>query len=152
MIVNFKSFSTGCDQPLKCAVEIADTPLIQGQGMHGSFSRADTYNFQAATGPDFKQKFVDRAPSSNADIAVTIAQILKLKPKANGTLIGRVLAEAMPGGAAPAVKRLTVRGKPAENGLATTVLVQAVGDVLYFDAAGFPGRTVGLPAETTAPK
>ena len=37
-----------------CAVEIADTGLQQGQGMHGSFSRADTMNFMAAIGPDFK--------------------------------------------------------------------------------------------------
>jgi hypothetical protein len=35
-------------------VEIADTGLQQGQGMHGSFSRADTFNNMAAIGPDFK--------------------------------------------------------------------------------------------------
>lgn len=148
LIVSFKSFATGCDQPLKCTVEVADTSLEQGQGMHGSFSRADTYNFQAAIGPDFKQKFVDTAPSSNADIAVTIAHILKLKPKSNGKLVGRVLAEALPAGGVPAVKRETMRSKPAGNGLATVLEVQSVGDTRYFDAAGFPGRTVGIPAET----
>jgi hypothetical protein len=37
--VNFRTFSTGCEQPLVCTVEIDDTGLQQGQGMHGSFSR-----------------------------------------------------------------------------------------------------------------
>jgi hypothetical protein len=39
--VNFRTFATGCEQPLLCTVEIADTGLQQGQGMHGSFSRAE---------------------------------------------------------------------------------------------------------------
>src|SRR5262249_53195282 len=63
--INFRTFSTGCDQPLVCTVEIADTGLQQGQGMHGSFSRADTMNFMTAVGPDFKHGFADEAPASN---------------------------------------------------------------------------------------
>ena len=144
IVVNFKSFATGCDLAVKCTAEIADAPLLQGQGYHGSFSRADTYNFQAAIGPDFKQGFVDSAPSNNADIGATIAHILGLKPKGEGKLTGRVLSEAFPGGAAPVVKRTTERAKPAENGLATQLEVQSVAGNRYFDAAGFPGRTVGL--------
>jgi hypothetical protein len=50
----------------------------------------------------------------------------------------------MPGGALPAVKSFTVISDPAENGLRTVLDVQAVDEVKYFDAAGFPGRTVGL--------
>jgi len=99
--VNFRTFSTGCDQPLVCAVEIADTGLQQGQGMHGSFSRADTMNFMAAIGPDFKSGFADEAPASNADVGKTLARILGLKIKDKGKLIGRVLIEAMPGGKTP---------------------------------------------------
>jgi hypothetical protein len=59
IVVNFRSFSTGCAEPVMCTVEIADAGLQQGQGMHGSFSRADTMNFMAAIGPDFKRGFVD---------------------------------------------------------------------------------------------
>ena len=33
---------------------------------------------------------------------------------------------------------------PAPNGLATVINMQAVGETRYFDAGGFPGRTVGL--------
>src|SRR5579864_2396875 len=93
--VNFRTCSTGCDQPLTCTVELADTGLQQGQGMHGSFSRADTMNFMAALGPDFKSGFADPAPASNADIGKTLAQILQLKIEAKGKLVGRVLEEAM---------------------------------------------------------
>ena len=79
IVVNFRSFATGCDEPVLCTVEVADTGLQQGQGMHGSFSRADTMNFMAAIGPDFKAGFVDEAPVSNADIGKTIAHVLGLK-------------------------------------------------------------------------
>src|SRR3954466_3676357 len=54
IVVNFRSWSTGCDEPTNCSVHIADTVLRQGQGMHGSFSRGDTLNFTAAIGPDFQ--------------------------------------------------------------------------------------------------
>jgi hypothetical protein len=33
IVVNFRSYSTGCEQPLLCTVAIADTGLQQGQGM-----------------------------------------------------------------------------------------------------------------------
>src|SRR5262249_50763935 len=102
IVVNFRSFATGCDAPLLCAAEIADTGLQQGQGMHGSFSRADTMNFMAATGPDFRRGFADPAPVSNADIGLTIAHILRLDVAHKGRLLGRVVDEAM-GGPMPKV-------------------------------------------------
>ena len=60
IVVNFRSWSSGCEEPTNCSVQIADTVLRQGQGMHGSFSRGDTLNFTAAIGPDFKSGYVDR--------------------------------------------------------------------------------------------
>ena len=84
IVVNFRSFDTGCGDATLCGVEVADTGLQQGQGMHGSFSRADTYNAMAAIGPDFKAKFTDPAPVSNADVAPTIAKILDLKVPRQG--------------------------------------------------------------------
>ena len=38
----------------------------------------------------------------------------------------------------------TIASKPASNGLKTVVKFQQVFAQRYFDAAGFPGRTVGL--------
>jgi len=146
IVVNFRSFATGCDVPVLCTVEVADTGLRQGQGMHGSFSRADTMNFMAATGPDFKAGFVDEAPVSNADIGRTVAHILKLDIPPHGHLLGRVIGEAMPDGPMPQVEVHSMQSEPGANGLRTILNYQQVGTTLYFDAAGFPGRTVGLTA------
>ncbi len=100
IVVNFRTFSTGCADPLTCAVELADTVLQHGQGMHGTFSRADTIIVGAAIGPDFRAGFTDPAPTSNADIGKTMAAILHLQIHDTGKLIGRVLSEAMPNEAA----------------------------------------------------
>jgi len=144
IVINFRSYATGCDQPVLCTVEVADTGLQQGQGMHGSFSRADTMNFMAAVGPSFKTGFVNDAPVSNADIGKTLAHVLGLKIPFNGVLQGRVIDEAFPNGTAPEVKIWTERAQPGAEGLATILTGQSVGTQRYFDAAGFEGRTVGL--------
>ena len=101
IVINFRSYSTGCERAVMCAVNIADTGLQQGQGMHGSFNRADTMNFMAAIGPDFKSGFVSDAPVSNADVGKTVAQVLGLKIPFHGALMGRVVEEALPGGFDP---------------------------------------------------
>ena len=144
MVLNFRSFATDPGNRYMTAVEITDNNLQHGQGMHGSFSRADTMNFMAAIGPDFKAGFVDEAPVSNADIGLTMARILGLPLHAKGQLLGRVLTEAMRGGAAVRHTKGILRSEPSETGLRTVVQYQTVGRTRYFDAAGFPGRTVGL--------
>jgi type I phosphodiesterase/nucleotide pyrophosphatase len=142
--ISFRSFDTVCGEPVRCTVEVADTVLQQGQGMHGSFSRADTWNFMAMQGPDFKVQFVDPAPASNPDIGRTIAQLMHLDTSDKGRLLGRVLSETLPGGAVPEVSSRVITSEPAANGLATALDMQQVGQARYFDVAGFPGRTVGL--------
>jgi hypothetical protein len=145
IVVNFTSRSTGCEKSVLCAATVADTTLQMGQGMHGSFSRADTWNFMAARGPDFRARFTDPLPASNADIGMTIAHLLQLQIAPKGRLMGRVLGEALNGGTTPAATTSEVReSKPAANGMKTILKTQSVGDQSYFDAAGFPGRTVGL--------
>ena len=152
IVVNFRSYSTGCDEPTLCSVEIADTVLRQGQGMHGSFSRGDTMNFMAAIGPDFKAGFVSELPVSNADVGITAAHLLGLTRKPKGTLLGRIMTEAMPNGLVSKSFATTIAGKPAANGLRTVLKFQRVEQQRYFDVAGFPGKTVGLPemAKTAA--
>jgi hypothetical protein len=147
IVVNFRSYATGCTEPINCTVEVADTVLRQGQGMHGSFSRADTMNFMAAIGPDFKAGYVDPLPVSNADVGMTIAQLMDLHPANEGGLIGRVISEALPNGIVPKSVAGTFASKPAANGLTTVVKYQRVLAQRYFDAAGFSGRTVGLDGE-----
>ena len=150
IVINFRSYATECEKPIMCAVTIADTGLQHGQGMHGSFSRADTMNFMAAIGPSFKAGFVDEAPVSNADIGKTIAHALGLKIPFKGSLQGRVLDEALPGGDSPTVQTWVDRSQPSETGLTTILVGQRVGQMRYFDAAGFPGRTVGMEERKAA--
>jgi hypothetical protein len=136
-------------EPTLCTAEVADTPLVQGQGMHGSFSRADTWNFMAARGPDFRAGFIDPLPASNADIGMTIAHILGLSIHPTGKLTGRVLTEALSTSShsdpLPAVTRGVRRSDPDPRyQLRTELRTQTVDGHVYLDAAGFANRTVGL--------
>jgi predicted AlkP superfamily pyrophosphatase or phosphodiesterase len=148
IVVNFRSYVAGCNEPTNCSVEVADTVLRQGQGMHGSFGRGDTMNFMAAIGPDFKAGYADALPVSNADVGMTAAQLMGLRSANSGGLIGRVMSEALPNGITPKAIEATIASKPAANGLKTIVKYQRVLTQRYFDVAGFPGRTVGLDAES----
>ena len=143
--VSFRSFGTGCPDPEVCGAEIADSSQQQGQGIHGSFGRQDTHNFMAATGPDFRRGFVDPAPVSNADWAPTLARVLGLEMPSRGHGAGRIMAEALAGGPEPPPSRiLTARSEPAANGFVTVLKAQEAEGRPYFDAAGMPGRTIGL--------
>jgi arylsulfatase A-like enzyme len=147
IVVNFRSYTSGCDDPTVCSVEVADTVLRQGQGMHGSFSRGDTRNFTAAIGPDFKSGYVDELPVSNADVGMTAAKMMGLIQKPRGHLIGRVMTEATPNGVTPRGYKGTVTSRPDAQGLRTVLNFQRVLNQRYFDTAGFPGRTLGLEVD-----
>jgi predicted AlkP superfamily pyrophosphatase or phosphodiesterase len=147
IVVNFRSWTSGCEVPTNCSVQIADTVLRQGQGMHGSFSRGDTLNFTAAIGPDFKSGYIDALPVSNADVGITAAKLMGLLQHPKGQLVGRVMTEAMPNGATPQAYAGSIKSKPSATGLRTVLNFQRVGTQRYFDTAGFPGRTLGLEEE-----
>ena len=151
IVVNFASKKIdGCDRPLTlCAAEVADSGLQQGQGMHGSFSRADTWNFMAARGPEFRTHYTDPLPASNADIGMTLAKLLDLKIDSKGPLAGRVLTEALsvtsPGEPLPTVSVRTTESKSdPKHHLKTVLKSQTLGTQSYLDAGGFPNRTLGL--------
>jgi arylsulfatase A-like enzyme len=145
IVVSFAShLIKGCKPELMCAAETADTSLVTGQGVHGTFSRADTRNFMAAMGPDFKARYADKAPISNADVNPTLAQVMGLHIRPKGGLVGRPVTEALKGGRNTAFCRSRMASAPAANGQKTVLEYQRVGETRYFDAAGFPGRTVGL--------
>jgi Type I phosphodiesterase / nucleotide pyrophosphatase len=139
VVLNFRSFPTDPANRLLTMVEIADTGLQQGQGMHGSFSRADTFNFMAAIGPDFKQGFVDHAPVSNADLAVTFADILGFDLSGKGPLSGRVLEEALARGhaAPPVAHHVRVSPRIPGSKLRTVLLFQTLDKHVYADEACF---------------
>ena len=144
IIVSFRSWALGCKRPELCAIEVADTAMQQGQGIHGAFSRADTHNFMAAIGPDFQRRLVDPDPVGNVDVPVTLAKLLGLTLSDSGVLKGRVLTEALKGGQPIAHGEHSRRSAPAANGFVTVLDQQTAGGAVYFDAAGAPGRTFGL--------
>src|SRR5258708_40252131 len=88
IVVNFRSYVAGCDEPTLCSVKVADTVLRQGQGMHGSFGRGDTMNFMAAIGPVLKDGYVYPLPVGNPDVGMTIAQLMGLHAMAEVGQIG----------------------------------------------------------------
>ncbi|MBS0297578.1 MAG: alkaline phosphatase family protein [Proteobacteria bacterium] len=146
IVVSLRSFSTGCENAELCTAEFSETSLQQGQGNHGSLSRANSHNFMAAIGPDFRSRYRDPAPVSNADLAITLAKILKLDLKPQGKLSGRVLAEARKGGGKPAASKAKVlKSKPAANGFVTVLRYQELGKQRYLDSAGASGRVVTGP-------
>ena len=152
IVVNFAStVSSPCEFPaekaLLCTNEISDTEYPAGGGMHGNFNRADTWNFMAARGPDFRKGFMDGIPASNADIGMTIARLLGLDLKPVGALSGRVLTESLIGYQSeplPEIRAETMSSDPASNGQRTILKTQLAAGHRYFDAGGFKGRTAGL--------
>jgi arylsulfatase A-like enzyme len=91
-----------------------------------------------AFGPDFKRGFVDKLPVSNADIARTMAHILGLTLPSNGKLTGRVLTEALAGGAVkPLYPPLTSVAATNAAGKATVLQYQQFDGRRYLDGACF---------------
>src|SRR5438093_13311755 len=69
LVVNFRTFDSGCGKPSNCGVVVADTFYQQGQGQHGSFGRAGTFSFMAAVVPGFRHGFAGPGPVSDSDVA-----------------------------------------------------------------------------------
>ena len=98
--ISFTTSDTGCEKPIACGVEVADTGLQQGQGMHGTFARADT----------------------------SIAHLLHLDIPAKGTLIGRVLSETLTNSpVVPGYTRRNLVSAPGANGNVTRLNYQILG-------------------------
>jgi hypothetical protein len=135
----FKTFATDPNNPLQTSVQIADSRLQQGQGMHGSLGRDNTFNNMAAIGPDFKSHFVDFSPVGNADIVPTLAQILGFELSSNGDLKGRVIVEALKDGpfAVFFAREEALISQRVASGQSTALEFQRVGSRLYFDEACF---------------
>ena len=145
IVVSFKSVPGACADPEICGIEVADSDLQQGQGIHGTLSRQDSHNFMAATGPDFRKGFVDPAPVSNADWAPTLARALGFDMPARGHATGRVMSEALAGGGAPpAAEHVVLRSAPAASGVATAPNAQTSDGWCHFDSSGAPGRAIEL--------
>ena len=141
IVVAFKVFyQTPGD--LQSAVQVSDASQQHGQGMHGGLGRESTFNNMAGMGPDFKLRYVDQTPVSNADIAPTLARILGVELPSIGTARGRVIVEALRGGPAG----MNARVDRLESGVAgdrrTVVHFQQLGGIRYIDRACFVAASV----------
>jgi arylsulfatase A-like enzyme len=134
IVVTYKVFNR-IPGDLQTAVQISDTSLQEGQGMHGGFGRDSTWNNMAAIGPDFKKGFIDESAMGNIDIAPTLASILGIEIPSKGTLKGRILKEALTSGAASDSPRKTLVSAPASNGRRTILEYQQNSGVSYYDRA-----------------
>jgi predicted AlkP superfamily pyrophosphatase or phosphodiesterase len=135
IVVNFKTFYLKSGD-LQSAIQLSDTNLQEGQGMHGGFGRDQTWNNMAAIGPDFRKGFVDPEPVGNVDIAPTLASILGIDLPSHGTLKGRIMTEALSkttasGKSTPAEKKLV--SAPAANGRRTILDFQDHDGIHYLD-------------------
>jgi hypothetical protein len=138
IVVNFKTFATDPRDPLMTGVIVGGTQQ-HGQGSHGPLSRANSFNNMAAIGPDFKKRFVDRAPIGNADIQPTLAAVLQFKIPSLGALQGRVVTEALAHKPENVrFEKKVIRSRPLSTGMATVLMYQQAGkQQVYFDEACF---------------
>ncbi|HSS38757.1 MAG TPA: alkaline phosphatase family protein [Polyangia bacterium] len=136
IVVALHSYALDPKDPLGTQVDVSDTTLQTGQGMHGSFGPADVANTMIAFGPDYKQGFVDPAPAGNADVAPTMARVLGLQLARAGHATGRVLTEALAGGPPKVASRCgQLVARPGAGGVRTALHFQTAGGVRYLDAA-----------------
>jgi hypothetical protein len=139
IVVTFKHFYLK-NGDLQSGIQMADTNLQEGQGMHGGFGRDQTLNNMAAFGPDFKKAFVDPDPVGNIDITPTIAHILGIDMSSVGTLKGRIMTEALTGSPhlgkiSPAATSEVLVSAPSATGRRTILHYQQHNGVRYYDRA-----------------
>ena len=135
IVVAYKVFNK-IPGDLQSAVQVSDTTLQEGQGMHGGFGRDQTFNNMAAIGPDFKSGYIDEMPMGNIDIVPTLAKILGIEMPSVGSLKGRVLQESLVNGEAlKPGDRKTLVSAPAGGGTRTLLEFQETSGVRYYDRA-----------------
>jgi hypothetical protein len=138
IVVIFSPSRERCAPAEECTSVIADTPLVEGEGIANPFSRAGTAIFMAARGPDFRAGLITHAPASNADMSRTIAAILDLDLDASDIPNARVLREAVAGARAkdaPQAIEQPFRSAASLSGLVTELHLQTLGAATYLDSA-----------------
>jgi hypothetical protein len=153
IVVVFATYHERCAPAQGCISVVADTPLVEGEGIANPFTRAGTATFMVARGPDFRAGVITRAPASNADMSRTIAELLDLDVDPEIVRDARVLREALTGKAnraPPQAASQTLTSTPTIEGLVTELHLQTLGDALYLDSA-VSSRQEQLAAEVDRP-
>lgn len=95
-----------------------------GVAGHGATSPYDIHNTMIAAGPDFREHTVSGVPTGNVDIAPTVLRLLGLPIPPSMT--GRVIAEALRSGPAPASVRVAKATELVRNDDGSYVLTAHV--------------------------
>lgn len=111
-----------------------------GMGMHGAAGRMQISAFLAARGPSFKSGLASRAPTSNADVAPTIVEILGLSPltgpggvRATGRVMRETLKRGAKGAGAVRVQTWTATAVLQGMRVDSKLKVSRIGDLIYLD-------------------
>ncbi len=121
-----------------------------GTGMHGAAGAREIHNFCAAAGPDFKRGFIDRTPTSNADVAPTMTELLGLLPNVGPAGIyptGRPMTEARAGQAqyVGTAHPFTMKTDLMLQGVEVVATLKAtrLGDRVYLDDSSVERKPLG---------
>jgi hypothetical protein len=124
--------------------------VTTGNGTHGALGKFEMHNFCVAIGPDFRRAYLDRSPTSNLDVARTIATLLHAQTAiAPGPMQfprGRVMAEAFNNGAAPSAYRHTPLSATLDlsgQRVITTIELERIGEEKYLSGATVRRITTG---------
>jgi arylsulfatase A-like enzyme len=112
----------------------AGTTTDSGVAGHGTSSPFDIHNTLIAAGPDFREHVSSDVPTANVDVAPTLLRLLGMPVPS--TMTGRVIEEALRGGAAgaaPRVERLTETVKSADGSYVLTAHLSKVANKTYLD-------------------
>jgi arylsulfatase A-like enzyme len=151
--ISVKNKSQDLVRPVK-GIMYADTGFgdsyTTGMGMHGAAGAREIHNFAAAAGPDFKRGFVDRNPTSNADVAPTITQLLGELPNVGPAGVyatGRAMSEALAGKSqyAGGAHAFTMRSELWLQGVEViaTLKLTRLGDRTYLDDSTVDHKPLG---------
>jgi hypothetical protein len=154
IIVVFAPSRERCAPAESCTSVVADTPLVEGEGVANVFSRPGTATFMAARGPDFRSGLVSHAPASNADMNRTIATIMQLDAGSLDVPNPRVLREALAGRQGKGTSESRVRplvSTPSIDGTVTELHLETLGETTYFNSA-VKARQEALASDIDPPR
>jgi arylsulfatase A-like enzyme len=123
VVVSFAFDSAAVVQGIP-GIEYSSAYPSANRGMHGSLSPRDLHNVLIAAGPSFREHWVSETPSSNVDIAPTVAALLHLR---TAPMQGRVLREALRGSAAEVktasrIVRARIAARPGQGASALDIV------------------------------
>ena len=106
---------------------------VPGQGQHGSMSRHELRNTGLARGPSFRSGAVIETPTGVIDIAPTVCHLLGITATGDTAMDGRVLHEALAGGARTPPEVSSASYCAASGAYRQELRISRAGNATYID-------------------